>query len=370
MTQQSQQPSATQRTRSRRKRLRFLIIAAAALVALVAAIVFAASILFKSDADYVGSGKGEVLITVSEGESACGGIDADLESQGVVKSAKTFCNYVLKQSPEPVFQIGTFRLAKQMSASAALAALLNPKNKVELSVTIIEGSFAEDAFKKISEVTKIPLDQFEQAAIDHTSYGVPASAPSIEGFLFPATYVFEPGQTAEQIIQIMVDRMMQALDEHGVPVDQRLEIVTMASIIQREAGSNPDDFYKVSRVFWNRLSGEACPTSLLQSDATVSYGTGNTHTVWTQESERKDGDNLYNTYKHEGLPIGPIGLPGDLAIDAALQPAEGPWCFFVPVNLKTGETHFSVTQDEHDAAANELAKWCTASRARGETYCD
>lgn len=370
MTQQSQQASARQRTRSQRKRLRILLTAVIAALALVAGSIFAVSILFKGDPDYVGSGKGEVLITVSEGESACGGIDTDLESQGVVKSAKAFCNYVLEQSPEPVFQIGTFRLAKQMSASAALAALLDPKNKVELSVTIIEGSFAEDAFKKISDVTKIPLDQFEQAAIDYTSYGVPASAPSIEGFLFPATYVFEPGQTAQQIIQIMVDRMMQALDEHGVPVEQRLEIVTMASIIQREAGSNPDDFYKVSRVFWNRLSGEACPTSLLQSDATVSYGTGNTHTVWTQESERKDGENLYNTYLHEGLPIGPIGLPGDLAIDAALHPTDGPWCFFVPVNLKTGETHFSVTQDEHDAAANELAKWCTASRARGENYCD
>jgi len=69
------------------------------------------------------------------------------------------------------------------------------------------------------------------------------------------------------------------------------------------------------------------------------------------------------------LPIGPIGLPGDLAIDAALNPVEGPWFFFVTINLATGETVFSETIDEHESAVAILREWCNASVENG-TYCD
>lgn len=321
-------------------------------------------------ADYEGSGSSEVLVTIREGDSGCSGINTSLQELDVVKSAEYFCELVLKQEPEPVFQIGTYKLREHMSSQAALNGLLDAANRVELTVTIPEGWFAQEAFVRISEVTGLPLSEFETASQDFVAFGVPEQAPSIEGFLFPATYTFEPNQTATDIIQIMVDRMMQSLDEHGVAVEDRLQIVTMASIIQREAGSNPDDFYKVSRVFWNRLDPEIWPRQRLESDATVSYGTSKTHTVWTTEEERADANNLYNTYANSGLPIGPIGLPGDLAIDAAVSPADGAWLYFVPVNLETGETRFSNTRQEHDAAAAELAAWCEGSRARGESYCE
>lgn len=356
------------RRRKRRPKWALIILATVAVGALiVSGGIFVLSQM--SGDDFEGPGSGEVLVTITEGESACGGIDASLEEQSVVKSAGYFCETVLKQDPQPVFQIGTYRLKKNMSAQGALDALLDPANKVELTATIPEGWFAQDAFERIADVTGIPLADFESAAVDYTSFGVPAEAPSIEGFLFPATYTFQPNQTAEDIIQIMVDRMIQSLDEHGVAVDDRFSIVTMASIIQREAGSNPDDFYKVSRVFWNRLDPEIWPRQTLESDATVSYGTSRTHTVWTTSEERKDASNLYNTYANAGLPIGPIGLPGDLAIDAAVNPADGPWLYFVPINLETGETKFSVTRAEHDAAADELAQWCRANDPDNESYC-
>lgn len=320
--------------------------------------------------DFEGSGGAEVVVTIRSGDTACGGINTTLESQGVIKDAQFFCDLVLEQETEPVFQVGSFRLKEGMSSQAALDAILNPKNKVDLSATIIEGWTAQQAFEKVSDVTGIPLEEFESAAQDFASFGVPADAPSIEGFLFPATYEFEPDQNARQIIQIMVDRMMESLDSHQVPIEDRLRIVTMASIIQREAGSVEEDFYRVSRVFWNRLDQTIWPSGLLQSDATVSYGTGNTHTVWTKPEERADKSNLYNTYAIPGLPVGPISLPGDLAIDAAMNPASGSWLFFVPINLATGETVFSETQAQHDAARKVLAEWCKASDARGESYCD
>jgi UPF0755 protein len=106
----------------------------------------------------------------------------------------------------------------------------------------------------------------------------------------------------------------------------------------------------------------------LESDATVAYGTGNTHTVWTTDAERADATNKWNTYANAGLPYGPIGNPGDAAISGAVAPADGPWLFFVPINLKTGETVFSETADQHLAAVEQLRAWCNAS-AENASYC-
>jgi UPF0755 protein len=132
-----------------------------------------------------------------------------------------------------------------------------------------------------------------------------------------------------------------------------------------EAGSDPDDFAKIARVFQNRLDAGW----KMESDATVAYGTGNLHTVWTTDAERADASNLYNTYVHKGLPVGPIGLPGEVALKAVLKPKSGPWFFFVPVNLKTGETRFSETSAQHGAAVQELRAWCNANTANA-AYCD
>jgi UPF0755 protein len=124
----------------------------------------------------------------------------------------------------------------------------------------------------------------------------------------------------------------------------------MASIIEKEARLK-DDFYRVSRVFSNRIK----VGMHLQSDATVSYGSGGT-TVTTTDAERAD-PNGYNTYVHAGLPVGPISAPGATAIDAALNPTKGDWLFFCTVNLKTGETVFSETMAQHEVAVAQWQRW-------------
>ena len=107
-------------------------------------------------------------------------------------------------------------------------------------------------------------------------------------------------------------------------------------------------------MFLNRIA-QGMP---LQSDATVSYGAGGTTVVPTKAQYASD--NRYNTYKHTGLPVGPISNPGDVAIMAALHPAKGGWLFFVTVNLQTGETVFSNTLAEHDKAAAQFTRWLEA----------
>ncbi len=315
--------------------------------------------------DFEGDGHGEAMITITPGEIG-EDIAASLAEAGVVKTQQAFYELLLAQDPPVDFLPGRYQLRLEMSAAAALAALQDPANRLELTLTVPEGMAAIDALQRASEVSGIPLTEFEAAVADPSVYGIPAEFPSIEGFLFPATYTLSPDDTAVSIVQKMVDRMYQALQEHAVPAGDEWRVLTLASVIQREAGSNLDDFPKISRVFLNRLD----IGMKLESDATVAYGTGNTHTVWTTPEERADASNLYNTYANTGLPIGPIGNPGDVAIRAAMSPAEGDWLFFMPVNLETGETVFSATFEEHQQAVQQLADWCTVHRAEGGTRCD
>lgn len=314
--------------------------------------------------DYVGSGTEDVVIVIQSGDIG-EDVARTLAEQGVVKTFDAFYQLLLVQDPPAEFQPGNYALKTEMSAQLALDALKDPANKITNRVTIPEGTTMPSALTLLAAATGLPLADFEAAAADYVSLGVPAEAPSLEGFLFPATYPLDPGVTAKDVLQLLVTTMYEKLDAAGVAPEDRLRVLTMASIVQRESGPNSDDFFKIARVFTNRL---AVPMNL-QSDATVAYGTGNFETVWTTDAERADANNLYNTYANPGLPIGPIGLPGQLAIDAALAPADGPWLFFVPVNLKTGETVFSETADEHEAAAAQLRAWCRESDENA-SYCE
>ena len=316
--------------------------------------------------DYSGTGNGtEVVVTISANDIG-EDVARVLHDKGVTMSFDAVYDYLLQpENADIVFFPGTFRLEKEMSAASAVAAVTDPANQIVNYVLITEGMSYEAALDQIAAATGIPRDELQTAADDYTSFGIPADSPNIEGWMFPARYTFDPDVTAHDAIKVTVDKMFEVLDSLGVAPENRLNILKMAALVQRESGPNVEDMYKIARVFTNRLE----IGMLLESDATVAYGTGNTHTVWTTEEERQNPDNLYSTYFHPGLPYGPIGLPGEEAIKAAITPAEGPWLFFVPINLQTGETVFSETADQHRAAAEELYAWCRASDENA-AYCD
>ncbi|HWU45864.1 MAG TPA: endolytic transglycosylase MltG [Humibacter sp.] len=314
--------------------------------------------------DYPGTGTGSVTVLIKAGDTG-GDVATTLQKDGVTKTYDAFYKLLLAKNPAPVFQPGVYSLKKRMSAQAALSALQDPKNKLTRTVVIPEGTAEKSILASVAQATKIPLTELQKTAATPATFGVPAQAKTLEGFLFPATYTFDPGVSAHDAIKTMVDRSFQALDDAGVPVAQRWKTVVLASIVQKEAGPNQSDFGKIARVFQNRLD----KGWRLQSDATVAYGTGKTNTVFTTQAERENASNPYNTYAHDGLPVGPIGNPGDVAIKAALHPTPGPWMYFVAVDLKTGETVFSTTAAEHDAAVAKLQRWCAASAANN-AYCN
>lgn len=314
--------------------------------------------------DYEGTGNGqEVVVAIRSGDIGSD-VAVTLHEAGVTMTYDAVYDYLL-ENPDVGFIPGNWRLQGEMSAQSAVDALQDPANKVTDELLVTEGTVLPNALETIAETTGIPLEEVQAAAADPAAYGLPAEATTLEGFLFPATYELDGTETAADILQMMVTETFSRLDALGVPVESRWNTIIMASIIQREAGFNIDDFYKVSRVFQNRIDQGIN----LQSDATVAYGTGRLDSVWTEPEERADPSNVYNTYANPGLPAGPIGLPGEVAIDAALNPADGPWLFFVPINLATGETVFTETADEHQAAVDQLLAWCDAS-AENATYCE
>ncbi|WP_309619328.1 endolytic transglycosylase MltG [Salinibacterium sp.] len=301
--------------------------------------------------DYEGTGNGvEAIVTVRLGDLGSD-VATELHDAGVTMTYDAFYDLLVAQADNVNFVPGNFSLQKEMSAQSALDALLDPANKITDRVLLREGVTLPTALELISETTSIPLAELQAAAADLPSFGLPAEAPSLEGYLFPATYELDGTETAQEILQRLVTEMFARLDSAGVAVEDRHRVVTLAALIQKEGGPEVD-FAKVSRVFTNRLNDGI----LLQSDATVSYGAGST-SIFTTDAERADDSNPYNTYVHPGLPIGPISAPGAAAIDAALNPVDGPWLFFVLVNGETGETTFSTTVDEHDAAVEVWQRW-------------
>lgn len=302
--------------------------------------------------DYAGDGATPVSITVPPGASGTD-IANILFEHDVIASPEAFTAILI--ADETIAQRlkpGTFELRTQMSAQAALDILTDPASVQVWQVTIPEGFVITQVFERLAEITDFSAEEFAAAAENAGDYGVSDEFPTLEGWLFPATYEFSPDSTPETILQEMVDRMNVALQSHGVAAEDAHEVLTMAALVQRE-GRSHEDFTRMSRVFYNRIDQDM----LLQSDATVAYGTGHLHVVTTTPEERADPDNRYNTYVHHGLPPGPIGAPGDDAINAALNPADGPWIYFVTVNPETGETRFAETYDEHLQNVDLFQQW-------------
>ena len=305
-----------------------------------------------------GEATGEVLVTVVSGDTGST-ISQTLFDQGVTKTPTAFYDHLIATAQDPTFQPGVYALQQRMTSEAALTLILDPASKRQNAAQLREGLTVDQTVEVLAQGTGMPVEDFTAAVADPSAYGV--AADTLEGWLFPATYQFDPGLSATDIVRTMVDRTLESLDAAGVPQERREEILTTASIIQREARLS-DDFYKVSRVIANRLA-DGMP---LQMDSTAQYGYNEMHDGTVSSSaEALEDDNPWNTYVRAGLPAGPIANPGDDAIDAAMNPADGPWLYFVTWNMDTGETIFSATYEEHQAGIEQWHAWCDANDNRG-----
>lgn len=319
--------------------------------------------LVGENADFSGPGSGSVTVEVHQGDSAAA-IGRSLKAAGVVKSVGAFTDAAASDERSRTIQVGYYELKKEMKASDALAVLINPKNLVQARVTIPEGYRVKDIVKAIAKKTDITAAQVNAALKNPKALGLPAEAVGkIEGYLFPATYTVVPGETAKQLLSQMIAKTVQVQQDLGIKAKAQAlgytpeQIMTIASILEYE-GSRNEDYPKIARAIYNRLDKGMA----LQSDATVAYANNLSGTVWTTQAQR-DNPSPYNTYVHTGLPPGPIGSPGEKTIEAALDPADGPWLYWLVVNLKTGETRFNTTLEGHNKDKLVLQQYCKTSDA-------
>ncbi|TWP34866.1 endolytic transglycosylase MltG [Leekyejoonella antrihumi] len=302
--------------------------------------------------DYVGNGTGSVDITVNRGDTGYV-IGQTLQKAGVVMSATTFASTANSNTKFAQVQPGTYRLRKHMSASAAITLMLQPAALVSHGIVIREGLWDQEIFALLSKKTHVPLADYRK--VDPRTLGLPAAARGkLEGFLFPSTYTFDKGATAQQQLKMMVALGNSNRASLGIPDGKLLHIMTVASLVQGESRLGSDG-PKVARVVQNRLA-IGMP---LQMDSTVHFAERQRGTVTTTNGQRAS-NSPYNTYKVRGLPPGPINNPGLAAITAALHPASGSWLYFVTVNQATGKTLFATTYSQQQVNEGKFHAWCRA----------
>jgi len=277
-----------------------------------------------------------------------------LETRAVVSRAELLMVYALVRRRHGRLQAGHYRFRLPVSPSAALSQLEH--GSFARKLTIPEGWTGARIARRLVEEGWIADEETwlsllrAPRSVDPPGLDLPDGA---EGFCFPDTYALEPGMTPEAILGRMLGRFAQVWE--GLGPDRRdrrsealtpREIVTLASMIEREA-RRPDELPLMASVYLNRLK----IGMKLQCCATVHFALGD---AWDRPLTRADLelDSPYNTYRHGGLPPGPISNPGRAALEAALRPAETDDLFYVYRGDGTHE--FTRTYQEHLRAARRF----------------
>lgn len=319
--------------------------------------------------DYIGEGEDPVSIIIKPGDgwSKVGNV---LLSEDVVKDPSLFVEEAQVLAPDGPNKPGIWNLKTHLPAKTAAEMLNDPSNRVTIGVTIPEGLRLASIYPILIDkvgMTQADIDQtIESIKADPSVVGLnPAAENNPEGYLFPDTYYVYPEFNANAlgIFQQMAKEFNDVaaeLDienraaELGYSVQQ---MVVVASIIEGEV-QNDEDRAKVARAIYNRLAiGMPLGVeSAFRYGRLVTDGTPYDDDI-TIDSQM-DASLPYNYYINPGLPASPIDNPGRAALQAALNPAEGDWLYWVTVNLFTGETQFASDDEGFQVLNAQFHQWC------------
>ncbi len=284
-------------------------------------------------------------LMVEQGDSAAA-IGRRLQRDGLLKAPRVFSAYARWLGVDARLKAGEF----DVRPGATLDALLQQLGEgrvVHYRLTLPEGITLARALdilwqdKRLTRILTGVDDQQLMAMVEPHD--------SLEGLFFPDSYDFPRGATDLDILQRAFDRMQRVLDREwkgrsaGLPLETPYEALILASIVERETGV-PGERGEIAGVFVRRLQKRM----RLQTDPTVIYGLGPEFDGNLRRSHLRNEVNLYNTYRHHGLPPTPIALPGLAALGAALHPEPGDALYFVARG--DGSHHFSATLEEHNQA--------------------
>jgi UPF0755 protein len=333
--------------------------------ALIALVVACAGSLILSEIRRPAAASGDPTEFIIEPGESTGSIATRLREEGLISQPAVFRLLARSRDLDDKLQAGRYILSPTMTMSEILIALQSSR-VADIQVTIPEGLRIEEIAAIIEAAGLVGAEDFLNVARDgdrfRDAYFLLGSLPpgaSLEGYLFPDTYRFAPSAGAEEIVGVLLSRFVEQYGtierDVRVPDVTVHQIVTMASIVQREAAVVAE-MPTISAVFWNRLKPENAPDfggGQLGADPTVQYALGYSaleNTWWRRELTFTDlqVDSPYNTRLRPGLPPGPIANPGLAAMRAAAQPDEtAPYLFFVADCAKDGSHNFAVTLAEH-----------------------
>lgn len=294
-----------------------------------------------------------VVINIEPGTSSVE-IAAALDRAGVIQSRWLFLG-VRALRPNSVLMAGEYRFSRPLTIWRVF-------DKISLGcveyyrLTIPEGLTRFEIADLLAAEGLAERDDF-LALADRADWihDLAPKAENLEGFLFPDTYYFMRGISARELVEMMVDQFRRVfLDVVPERPDgwSPQEIVTLASLIEKETGARGERGV-VSSVFHNRLREKI----LLQCDPTVVYGLliDNRFRGTIYRSDLRD-PHPYNTYVHQGLPPGPIANPGRASLEAAVEPDETDYLFFVAHPSRFGRHVFSKNVNAHNRAVAEYRR--------------
>ncbi len=291
--------------------------------------------------------KEPVAVTVPEGA----GLSTIAESLDGAVYPTAFRLYVMIRGETAHLRPGTYFLERGMGYAEILDMLKAGVPDEVARFTVPEGYELREIRDLLEEKGILSAAEFDRGVLDfdHRAYpflkGIGEGTNRLEGFLFPDTYEVFVGESADSVLRRMVDRFAQVwtadFDARAKALDMTpYQVVTLASIIEREAAKASEQAH-VSSVFHNRLKSSQYP--FLESCATVQYILKERKPVLSFADTEIDSP--YNTYQNPGLPVGPIAVPGEGAIRAALYPSDDKDYFFF---AQADGTHiFSETYAEH-----------------------
>ena len=311
-----------------------------------------------------GAGTGRVRVIVPHGATMRVAAES-LARAGVVQNATAFRLYarMLRRSDRSI-RAGTYVFQRGRSWGEVIDDLRLGKG-LENSITVPEGWSLYQIVPQLAHVLNAPVESVQVAVRDSALLrAVGAPTPTLEGYLFPDTYVFADGTTPREAVRVMVDRFQHVWQpEWNQRLDSlkmsRNEVMALASIVEKEARV-PEERPVIAAVYLNRLKAKM----LLQADPTVQYALGK-HVARVMYKDLAI-ESPYNTYKHIGLPPGPIASPGRPSIVAALNPANVPYRYFVA--FPDGHHEFTTDFAKHTVAVrNARREWDSVTALRRDT---
>ena len=258
----------------------------------------------------------------------------DLKEKKFVRSTVAFKLCVVMYGGDKKVGAGDYLFDKPFGACTLASRITKSMTGIPAYRAIVPEGMTN---KEIAALLEADLPKFDSDFfMDH--------ARSLEGYLFPDTYFFELNYTALDVERVMKENFDQKLEPLTESINKSKhplrDIVVMASILEKEART-PEDMALVSGVLWKRIA-RGMP---LQVDASLFYLLGKTSSELTQADLQVKS--AYNTYRNKGLPAGPIGNPGLVAIQAAITPTESPYLYYL--SDKEGAMHYARTFEEHKA---------------------